>query len=86
MFYKNSFWLGTSLGIVIPLLVYTFFKFISQKVGSETLDDPTLQVIAITCNVFVFRFYMVRRKMMNTGKGILFVTFIYAFYYFYKYL
>ena len=84
MFNKNSFLLGSFLGLVLPIVVYAFSLFLSTKAAYQSLDNPTLHVIAITCNVFVFRFYMIRKKMMQTGKGILFVTLIHAFYYFYN--
>ena len=83
MFSKNSFWLGVFLGVVTPIIVYYLFVFLSSTVAYQALDNPTLQVIAITCNVFVFRFYMIKRRLVSTGKGILFITLIYAVYYFY---
>ena len=84
MFSKNSFWLGALLGLLTPIIVYYFFIFLSSRVAYQALDNPTLQVIAITCNVFIFRFYMIKRRLVNTGKGILLVTLIYAVYYFYN--
>ncbi len=89
-FYKNSFQFGTLLGLFLPIISYIIFEGIDKLiyafykhkiVFTNVIPDDTQMVLAIGINLFTFRYYMVKQHLDHTGKGILFVTFLYALMY-----
>ena len=63
-----------SLGILY--LLNMLFRDIILKVPT-LVQMSTLELIAIVVNVIMMRQYMVKLKYDKTGRGLLFVTFIY---------
>lgn len=83
-FKRDNIWLGMGIALVIPVIVYFLLKLISILSGKEQLlQNETMQVIAIFINLLPFRYYLVRLKADRTGRGILLITMLLAFIYFY---
>lgn len=91
LFKKDSIFLGVILGILTPLVGFVAFYYINILIGKYffrgqvVLQLSTVQVLAIMCNLFIFRYYMLKLKKDYTGRGILLSTFIYAIIFFIKY-
>jgi hypothetical protein len=83
IFKKDHFAFGAMMGSLIPVLVYLAFEqFNEVSRGGEKIplfNENTVRVLSIFMNIIPFRFYMVKWQFDKTGRGILFVTFIYAF-------
>jgi hypothetical protein len=87
MFKKDNFAFGTMLGSGIPILFYLIFSAINKamelKLQRIIFEQNTIFVLCIVANLIPFRQYMQKGYYEQTGKGILLVTFIYAFIYMY---
>jgi hypothetical protein len=87
MFRKDNFAFGAMLGSGIPILFYLLFSAINKameiKLQRLIFEQNTIFVLCIVANLIPFRQYMQKGYYEQTGKGILFVTFIYAFIYMY---
>ncbi|MFN4121940.1 MAG: hypothetical protein ACK4GL_01400 [Flavobacteriales bacterium] len=87
-FKKDNMAFGTSLGAVIPILMFILLSAFNQiergGVSKPLFDNNTLYVLSIFTNIVPFRIYMVNLKMDKTGRGILLVTFIYAGFFVYQ--
>lgn len=84
MFKKDHLAFGAMIGAVLPVIVYSLLEqitFNSSGTDHALFDDKTKMVLAIVANMLPFRQYMLKMKFEQTGKGILLVTFIYAFIY-----
>ena len=82
-FKRDSFLLGIILGIVLPAIVFGILYFLSisfpnTETGRQVLRDSTLMILGIVPNAILLRYYLVVLKADKTGRGILFVTFIFA--------
>lgn len=78
MLKKNNLWLGLALGLLLPVASYFIIELILKLANNDTFRESTQQVVSITANVFLFRHYMIRWKMEETGKGMLMATLVYA--------
>ena len=82
MFNRNSLWFGILLGVVLPLLfyalLYLLWFLLSDFFVNRDFDITLLQIISPTINLFFIRYYFVKKKYDDTGRGILLVTFIYV--------
>ena len=83
---RNSLVLGLILGLIIPAALYGFMVFLTTFSPQDTFNHDTLMVISITANVILFRLYMLKWDMEESGKGMLFATFVYAFIFFFFFL
>ena len=82
MFKKDHLAFGAMIGAIIPVIIYALLDLITYNSGTVKLfDDRTKMVLGIAANMLPFRQYMIKLKFEQTGKGILLVTFIYAFVY-----
>jgi hypothetical protein len=84
MFKKDHLAFGAMIGAIIPVIIYALLDLITYNAGTGTVklfDDRTKMVLGIAANMLPFRQYMIKLKFEQTGKGILLVTFIYAFVY-----
>jgi hypothetical protein len=84
MFRKDHLAFGAMIGAVVPVVIYLLLELITFKNGGvdqPVFDEKTRLVLAIVANMLPFRQYMLKMKLEQTGKGILLVTFIYAFAY-----
>lgn len=84
---KDNLWLGLLLGIIVPAATYGIFYllntylFINSETGKSVFNDSTVLIISVVPNAAVLRYYLVKRKADKTGKGILFITFVFAIIY-----
>lgn len=85
---KDSFIFGLIAGTV---LLFVFYEIISQirLMIVNGLNDPYLfgsprsELIAVTLNLICFRFLLIKYTREKTAKGILFITVLITFAYFY---
>lgn len=85
MLKKNNFWFGLTLGIIVPAISYFLFYFINKSAASRSgigIQQSTVQVIAIFCNVFIFRYYINKLEFDKTGRGILLTTILFTILFF----
>lgn len=80
---KDSFWLGLALGIILPavcfgILFFLNVTFINHETQKSIFRLTTVIIISIIPNALTLRYYLVTLKADKTGRGILFVTFIFA--------
>lgn len=83
---KDNVRLGLSLGLLLPAvlfaIIYAVDYFFAVRLDKEFLiKDGTKLVIGVAINVLIFRYYMIKLRMEQTGKGILGATFLYAIFY-----
>jgi hypothetical protein len=83
---KDALWFGLVLGLAIPALMYGFMIWLTTFSPEASFNKNTLMVISITANVVLFRQYMMQWDMEESGKGMLFATFVYAFVFFFFFL
>ena len=92
MLNKDSWFLGIVVGLVLPGalfgILYLLNRYLSIEYnnGRMYLRISTLMLIAIFANMFTLRYYLVKKKFDKTGRGILMVTFVFAFVFFYFYI
>ena len=91
VFNKNKMWLGFLLGALIPVVSYfildTIVELSRDSVsGARLMEESTVEVLSIVANVILFRYYMIKKKHDETGKGMLLATFVFAFIYLIMYL
>ena len=78
IFKKNSALLGLFLGFFIPIIVYVLQENIIPVIMGRGFSKQSMQLFALVVNVPFFRYYLIKLKYEDTGRGILFATFIYA--------
>ena len=81
MFKKDSFLLGTLYGTIIPIVSFGIAKWVKELVG-YMFSDSLLYILCIGVNAIFFRF-AIKQEKDNLAKGMLLVTFVYAFIYFF---
>ena len=77
IFKKDAVLLGVLLGVVIPVVFWWLQKLVFDFLDFN-VEDSSLKLFALMFNLPVFRYYMINLKYEKTGKGILFLTFIWA--------
>jgi len=77
IFNKDSALLGLFLGFLIPIVCYIIQDNLISLVG-YSFSDKSMQLFALVINAPVLRYYLINLKYESTGKGILFMTFIYG--------
>ncbi|MEZ5195035.1 MAG: hypothetical protein R2764_01135 [Bacteroidales bacterium] len=87
MFKKDSYILGSGIGIVLPIIIFGLIYFfnlmmIISGAISEYLNLQTHILISLAINLLPFRYYMVSLKYDRTGRGILLFTFIFIMLFF----
>lgn len=85
---KDHFLFGLGLAMVVPTLMFSLLmglQILSMNVWQFKLPLPTdiVLFLSIAANLLPFRYYMVNRQHEQTGKGILFFTFLVALVYVY---
>lgn len=93
MFKKDHFALGVGMGIIIPILLFSFIWVINyflfqMDIVKYYLDLKTQVLVSFFGNLFPMRYYFINLKFEKTGKGLLLVTFalVLMFFAFNKYL
>ena len=87
----DSFLLGLLTGLVSLFISYQLMRWLRMAAVSYygnpyVFPAPRIQLICILLNILLFRFALVRFKMEKTGKGILLITVLLSFTYFYFFL
>jgi len=77
IFKKDSLLLGVVLGLIVPV-VFWWLQAILFEYVNLNIEDSSMKLFALMFNLPVFRYYMINLKYDKTGKGVLFVTFIWA--------
>ncbi|HNW71109.1 MAG TPA: hypothetical protein PKI01_11945 [Bacteroidales bacterium] len=80
---KDSFLLGIVLGVLMPAICFGILYFLNvtfpnKETGKEIFRLTTVFIVSLIPNAIALRIYLVNLKADRTGKGILFVTFIFA--------
>jgi len=84
---KDSMILGVIMGLLLPLITYFILNkgiFLIKEIFDldSFISNNKLMLISIFINFFTLRYYFVTLKYEKSGRGILFVTFIYIIAYF----
>ncbi len=87
MFNRDSMWFGVLIGILMPLGVYGLLyggMLLYESISGSGLnfDESLLQLASPVINLFFIRYYFVTKKYEDSGRGLLFVTFVYVIAYF----
>ena len=83
LFNQDNFILGIVMGVIAPWITLGILYLLNNLFRDIILKIPTLiqlstlELIAIVVNVILMRQYMVKLKYDKTGRGLLFVTFVY---------
>ncbi len=78
IFNKDSALFGLLLGFLIPVICYFIQDNLIPLLIGHSFSDKSMQLFALVINAPVLRYYLINLKYEATGKGILFITFIYA--------
>jgi hypothetical protein len=82
---KNSVWMGIAIGFIVPLLPGILVWFLMQNVAILRKADLLL-IACVSVNAFLMNYFFKLEKE-NIGRGILSITFLWAFaFFFYKVL
>lgn len=83
--------LGGLLGLVIPVPVALFFAVILRLIQINfhvlaRIRMTDLFLLGLAANLFVMRYYFLKLKFENTGKGVMIITIlmVMAFFFFLK--
>ncbi len=87
----DSFIIGIVIGALSLVLFYMIFASIRSLLTDYygdpyMLGAPRVQLFSIFLNVVCFRFVMVKTDKEKFGKGLLFITILASFVYFYYFL
>jgi hypothetical protein len=79
---KDNFFLGLLLGVLVPMVSYALIMSLLELVlDNNPLRLSTMQVIAIFNNFPIFRNLLLKHKKDKLGRGMMFSTFVLAFWY-----
>ena len=84
--YRDSLWFGAAMGVAIPflsyLIIYNLNSYALKHFNKEQiLTSGTMQLLAMSANIILFRLYMITWDKEQSGKGMLLATFLLAFLY-----
>ncbi|MDD5508626.1 MAG: hypothetical protein PHD25_09940 [Bacteroidales bacterium] len=87
MLSRDSFPFGALLGAVAPVVFLGILYLINWLVEKLIVHQMyikfnTLVLVSITLDLIVMRYYFVKLNFDRTGRGILFVTFVYMMLFF----
>lgn len=80
MFKQDSFIFGLFIGAFLPLMAYIFFALVRQEIELYA-KESLIYIFCIGANAIIFRL-MIKQEKDNLAKGVLLVTFVYAFLFF----
>lgn len=89
MLKKDNWWIGLIMGSLIPGILYIILHYINiyiankYNLGRLYLQDSTVMLIAIIFNVFILRYFLLKKKFDKAGRGVMLITFIFAGVFFY---
>jgi hypothetical protein len=78
---KDSWALGTIIGIALPVIIYAIIIIALSQYGNVehllyTIRPKVPFLVAAFSNLFPFRYYMVNKKYDRTGRALLLITFV----------
>ncbi len=84
---KDSNTLGILIGLLVPVLFFGILLLLNMLIINVFKLDmfmrySTIKLLSIVINVFPIRYYFVKRRLDQTGRGVLLVTFVYFVVYF----
>lgn len=84
---KDSHLNGVLIGVILPVLGFLLafgFTFLIDLISGTNLNHhiQEFKIVGITFNLWPIRYYFVNKKYEHTGRGVLFVTFIYVIIFF----
>lgn len=87
MLKRDSIIFGLLIGVLTPVIVYAILYFglelVEQIFSLGWLNErPAIKLISITVNLFLIRYYFVKLKFEQTGRGVLITTFALVILYF----
>ncbi|MCK4678280.1 MAG: hypothetical protein KAT48_09125 [Bacteroidales bacterium] len=85
---RDSFVFGLIIGLLIPAIGFVIFYLMDMLAQSffsrdQICKTTTMQLVSFALNLLAIRYYFVNLKFEKTGRGVLFVTFIYLFLFFF---
>ncbi len=85
---KDSFLIGIVTGLASIFLFYNLLSLgrtllVNYYQNPYMLKSPAVQLITMLINIIIFRFLLIKFDREKTAKGILFVTVLLTFIYFY---
>ena len=87
MLKRDSIIFGLLIGILVPVLTYAILYFglelIERIFAMDWLNErPAIKLISIAVNLLLIRYYFVKLKYEQTGRGILIITIAFVILYF----
>jgi hypothetical protein len=78
---KDNDWLGVALGIAVPCSLFGLAMGI-KAITTHMISTPFLMILCVGANFLPFNFYS-KQGMHKTARGIVLVTILMAFAFFY---
>lgn len=84
---KDSNLVGILVGLLLPVIFFGILFFLNVMIVQlfdldMFMRDATMKLLAIAINVLPIRYYFVKLKYDQSGRGVLLVTFVYVVVYF----
>jgi hypothetical protein len=81
MIKKNSYLFGIFLGIIVPAIIFGILYGLNMLTGVFShsiayLPINKMMFVSIALNILPMRYYIVKKDLENTGKGILIITLV----------
>jgi len=83
---RDNIWFGMFIGLLIPVLAFLLFNYANSLAlkhynVDQIVKPVAIQLFAMCTNLPLFRLYMLKWDMEQSGKGMLMATFLLAFVY-----
>ena len=87
MLKKDLFWLGSLIGLILPLIFFGFLYLFSLFLENGSYLDQVFSfhkilLISVFINLIPIRYYLVNLKFDHTGRGLILITFVLVLFYF----
>ena len=87
IFKKDSLIIGLVVGAILPWAIFGILYGLSHTVGKweysiSLITNSTLMLISLIGNMLLMRYFFVKRKFEQSGKGMLIFTFSYIILFF----
>ena len=88
MLKKDNTALGLLIGLILPGMFYGLLSLVALvintgSVWAKPFEHDKMMLLAMVINIFPIRLYFVSYKFEKTGKGVLLITFLMVFSYFF---
>ncbi len=78
IFKQDSGLLGLFIGLTAPIIFFYLQLYCTPLIFNHSFNYESMQIFALVINLPFFRYYLIKLNYEKTGKGILFITFIYS--------